>query len=144
MAMEFSESGPRLSEEQLDSLESEFSVALPQPYRDFLIDTNGGYPRFDYFDSVDGSVFVLQRLWSLNGDSTWDLAHRNRHFDRRKNFFEIGFSICGDAVAIRTRGRRRGEIVWFDHEVAPGIFSRRDIRPLAASFSELINGLRRD
>jgi len=142
METRFRESGPSLSVDQLDSLESEFSIALPQAYRDFLLETNGGYPDSDCIDLIDGSVFVLQRFWSLNNDPTWDLAHRNRHFERRKNYFEIGFSICGDSVAIRTRGRDRGAVVWFDHEIDPGFFRQRDIRPLTKSFSELVTGLR--
>jgi hypothetical protein len=143
--MKFRHSGRLPSEDQLRDLESEFRISLPSAYREFLLTINGGYPdEGDYFDAIDGSGFVLQRLWVLGTDPPWDLAHRNRNFDHRPKFFEIGFSICGDPVAIDLKGRQLGRVVWFDHEVAPGIFRLRDLRPLANSFSELIDGLYAD
>jgi SMI1 / KNR4 family (SUKH-1) len=142
--MKFRNSGPLPSEDQLRELESEFRISLPSAYREFLLTINGGYPEGDYFEAIDGSVFVLQRLWVLGTDPPWDLAHRNRYFDNRPKFFEIGFSICGDPVAIDLKGRQRGRVVWFDHEVDSGLFRRRDLRLLSNSFSELIDGLYAD
>ena len=143
--MTFRDSGLLPTEDQVRKLESEFQIELPSAYRNFLLTTNGGYPNEgDYFDAIDGSGFVLQRLWVLGTEPPWDLAHVNRHFDHRPKFFEIGFSICGDAVAIDLKGQQRGRIVWFDHEVEPSMFRRRDLRPLANSFSDLINGLYAD
>lgn len=140
--MKFRESGAAPTEDQVKQLESEFGISLPASYRKFLLTTNGGFPaEGNYFTAIDGDGFVLTKLWILGAEPPWDLAHRNRYFEHRPKFFEIGFSICGDPVAIDLRGRRRGRVVWFDHEVERGLFRRRDLRPLANSFDDLIAGL---
>ncbi|CAA6680153.1 MULTISPECIES: SMI1/KNR4 family protein [unclassified Lentimonas] len=125
------------SEGDILELESKLNIQLPEDYRAFLKETNGGRPSLELYDQS----FVLKELWSLGSKPPWDLSHRNKFFEETPKYFEIGFSACGDSIAIQVKGKNKGRIVWFDHEVEPSLF-RSNLRTLSDSFTKFLDQLK--
>lgn len=147
--------GARVTEADISRYEHEFGYELPEDYRRFLVDVNGGRP------SLERSVFRLREgrctLMSLLGlsdleDYENDLAAIQRitgdsRDDLPKEVIAIGFVFHG-LVLLVVDGPRRGE-VWFldtlnsddDADVQDDWFHRSDVLRIAGSFREFVDGL---
>ena len=62
MAVEFSDVGAPLSDEQLDRLERDLDIKLSSPYRNFLLRTNGGKPHPDFFPIAEHKSLSYGRI----------------------------------------------------------------------------------
>lgn len=139
--MKFSGSGPLPCVHLVESFEKEISIKIPEPYRSFICETNGGYPENKAFDALDGSGFVLQRLFPIGCEPPFELANQNRYEEHRNRLLHIGMSICGDHVVIPLRGRKRGTVAWIDHEIPEPLIGLPKLIPIAHNFGDLLEGL---
>ena len=94
----------------LESFERELSIKIPESYRSFMIEVNGGCPDHKAFSGKESSGFVLQQLYPIGSEHPFESANMNRYDDNRKRLLHIGMSICGDDVVIPLQGRKRGSI----------------------------------
>lgn len=147
---EFEEVGPPLTEEHIASFERELGVRLPDPYRRFLLRTNGGRPPREK-DTVDveglsGSPTGIQVFYRIGGavkssELTWN---RETLCERiPDNLLAIASDSFGSDFCISLKGEDRGAIyfcdlqsVAFNYEAVPNFY------PVASDFDAFMNKLR--
>jgi cell wall assembly regulator SMI1 len=151
------ETGPRVTADDVRRYERELGHQLPEDYRQFLLDVNGGQP------SLERSVFhlrkdrsILNNLLSLNDpDKGNALATAQRlsgdsRNDLPKEALTIGYDAGGSRILLILGGPHRGEVWFLDlgnprpTSSNPRVewFDRRDVCKLAASFAEFMSSLK--
>jgi len=145
--------GPHMTEAQIKEFEKSFGHSLPDDYRQFLLDVNGG--RLDKANR-EFDQGVVNRLFSLNDadDESRDLAtraNRSRPMLPTPDLLFIGHDDGGARLLLALAGEHRGE-VWFmitgddarPDDANPRVLwhDRRDMRKLADSFEQFMLSLR--
>ena len=145
--------GPQVTDAQIRAFEQSFGHPLPDDYRQFLLDMNGG--RLDRANR-EFDLGVVNRLFSLDDtvDDSRDLAtqaNRERAMLPSPDLLIIGHDDFGNAILLMLAGEHRGE-VWFmiggddarPEDANPRVLwhDRRDMRKLAATFEQFIRSLR--
>ena len=136
--------GPPIDEARLRALEETIGATLPDDYRAFMLEYNGGVPEQEVF------TFDKRNKSSVNYFNSID--HENQALDLMeawqvlkprlpKEVFPIGDDNGGATIAIVVSGPRRGE-VWFCTEERPtgsnprvSWLDRRDAWKVADSFA---------
>jgi cell wall assembly regulator SMI1 len=153
--------GPTITIDSVRRFEQQLGAVLPDDYRAFLLEINGGRT------ARSNRVFVIHRaghrdetslntLFSLDDpDESRDLAIvQQQRLDPLvklpQGVLEIGCDGFGSAIVLPLVGERRGE-VWYSDTVDarptgsnPRVewFDRRDVWRIAGSFAEFMAGLR--
>jgi len=145
--------GPRVTNAQVEAFEKSFGHPLPDDYRQFLLDVNGGGLDRANCEFDRG---VVNRLFSLDDtdDESSDLATRaNRSGPMlpSPDLLFIGHDDFSDRILLALAGEHRGE-VWFmitgddarPDDANPRVLwhDRRDMRKLATSFEQFMRALR--
>jgi hypothetical protein len=145
--------GPQVTDTQIQAFEDSIGHRLPDDYRQFLLDVNGG--RLDRANR-EFAQGVVNRLFSLEdteNDSS-DLATRaswERASLPSPDLLFIGHDDGGNTLLLALAGEHRGE-VWFQltgddarpDDANPRVLwhDRRDMRKLADSFEQFMRSLR--
>jgi hypothetical protein len=145
--------GPQVTDAQIRAFEQAFGHPLPDDYRQFLLDVNGG--RLDRANR-EFDQGVVNRLFSLDDtdDESRDLAtqaNRERAALPSRDLLFIGHDDGGNSLLLALAGEHRGE-VWFmltDDDARPDDANprvlwhdRRDMRKVADSFEQFLRALR--
>ena len=145
--------GHQVTDAQIWAFEQSYGHPLPDDYRQFLLDVNGG--------SLDGANCefdqgVVNRLFSLDDpdDDSRDLAtraNRERTSLPSPDLLFIGHDGFSNSLLLALAGEHRGE-VWFmltgddarPDDANPRVLwhDRRDMRKLANTFEQFIRSLR--
>lgn len=143
--------GPPVGEAEIAAFEQRIGSTLPDDYRRFLLEVNGGYPAGE---NARFSHYVLHRLFSLadKDNESNDLetcAGWARRVLPHPDLLLIGFAE-GVPILLALSGGHRGE-VWAQDTVDPRPddanprvlwHDRRDMTKLAGSFEELVRMLK--
>jgi hypothetical protein len=146
------ERGPQVTEAQIRAFEQSYGHPLPDDYRQFLLDVNGGQPDRANREFAHG---VVNNLFSLDDtEDSGDLAtraNRSRPMLPSPDLLFIGHDDCGNRLLLALAGEHRGE-VWYmltgddarPDDANPRVLwhDRRDMRKLADSFEEFMRALR--
>jgi hypothetical protein len=148
-----SERGPQVTDAQIRAFEQSYGHPLPEGYRQFLLDVNGGQPDCANCEFDQGVVNSLFSLDDTENDSS-DLAtqaNRERAWLPNPDLLLIGHDGFGNSFLLALAGEHRGE-VWFmitgddarpdDANPRVAWHDRRDMRKLADSFEQFIRSLR--
>ncbi len=145
--------GPQVTDAQIRAFEQAFGHPLPDDYRQFLLDVNGG--RLDRANR-EFDQGVVNRLFSLEDtdDDSRDLATRanwSRPMLPSPDLLFIGHDDGSNRILLALAGEHRGE-VWFmltgddarPDDANPRVLwhDRRDMRKLADSFEQFVRSLR--
>jgi hypothetical protein len=145
--------GPRVTDAQIRAFEKSYGYPLPDDYRQFLLDVNGGGLDRANCEFDQG---VVNRLFSLDEteDDSGDLvtrANRERAWLPSPDLLFIGHDDGSNSILLALAGEHRGE-VWFmltDDDARPDDANprvlwhdRRDMRKLADSFEQFVHALR--
>jgi hypothetical protein len=145
--------GPRVTDAQIRAFEQSYGHRLPDDYRQFLLDVNGGGPDIANCEFDQG---VVNRLFSLDDteDDSSDLAtraNRERASLPSPDLLFIGHDDFSNSILLALAGEHRGE-VWFmltDDDARPDDANprvlwhdRRDMRKVADSFEQFLRALR--
>jgi len=146
-----SERGPQVTGAQIAAFETAFGYKLPEDYRAFLLEVNGGQPAATNCEFSKG---VVNNLFSLeNGDHEGsDLqvrAERARKDLPSPSLLFVGHDDGGARLLIPLEGEHRGQ-VWFQikserpEDANPRVLwhDRRDMTKLADSFEEFMSSLK--
>jgi hypothetical protein len=120
-AITFTQCGPKLDLTQIHALERQLGVKLPDDYRQFLVDHNGGRPSkrcfcipgdsdifwVDFFHSVDVHLAEPSRQTAT---TTIAFAHSVFGSMVPEDCLIIGTVAGDDLLLLRYRGKRAGEI----------------------------------
>lgn len=108
-----------LKETDIEEFEIELGIRLPDGYRSFLREVNGGYPQNEGFSYADGRSFMLQRLYPLTNEVEphFNLRSQNQaDSDAPTGFLVIGTSSFGDAVCLGVAPPNENKVIYLDHE----------------------------
>ena len=144
--------GPQVTDAQVEAFERSYGHRLPDDYRQFLLDINGGRPGGE---NCEFALGVVNRLFSLDDtdDDSRDLATRanwERPHLPSPDLLFIGHDDGCGILLLALAGEHRGE-VWLQITVDerppdanPRVLwhDRRDMRRLAGSFEEFVRSLR--
>jgi hypothetical protein len=144
--------GPVVTDEDIRAFEQRIGATLPDAYRAFILEVNGGRTTEDHvqFRLRKGET-NLNTLYSLNNPSGGDLAYRAKSLSGKlpSELIPIGADDFGSEVCIVVHGERRGEVWFFDKlnerpdDANPRVewFKRRDMIRLAADFRSFMASL---
>jgi hypothetical protein len=145
--------GPQVIDTQIRAFEQSYGHPLPDDYRQFLLDVNGGRPDNANCEFDQG---VINRLFSLDDTSeeSRDLAtraNRERASLPSPDLLFIGHADGSAMLLLALAGEHRGE-VWYmltDDDARPDganprvlWHDRRDMRKVADSFEQFMRSLR--
>jgi hypothetical protein len=145
--------GPAVTDAQVEAFEKSYGHPLPDDYRQFLLDVNGGALDKENCEFGRG---VVNRLFSLDDteDDSRDLAtraNRERVWLPSSDLLFIGHDDFSKTILLALAGGHRGE-VWFmltgdaarPDGGTPRVLwhERRDMRKLADSFEQFMRSLR--
>jgi hypothetical protein len=143
--------GPQVTDAQIRAFEQAFGHPLPDDYRQFLLDVNGG--RLDRANR-EFDQGVVNRLFSLEDtdDDSRDLAtraNRERKSLPSPDLLFIGHDDGSNSLLLALAGEHRGE-VWFmvdderPEDANPRVLwhDRRYMRKIADSFEQFMRALR--
>jgi len=149
------ERGPQVTDAQIRAFEQSYGHPLPDDYRQFLLDVNGGQParaNCEFDQGVVNSLFGLED--TENDDDASDLAERanwSRPMLPSPDLLFIGHDGFGNRLLLALAGEHRGE-VWYmltgddarPDDANPRVLwhDRRDMTKLAASFEQFMRSLR--
>jgi hypothetical protein len=149
---------PPASQDQLEAFETEIGIRLPEDYRQFLVNTNGGYvPGWCEFEGA-----------THKGESWSAVVHHVGGF-REELHFSLRFarSCClssesqfprallwimddpgGNGICIGLTGKYRGRVYLWIHDEQPDpeewdgeVETARNVIPLANSFTDFVAGI---
>jgi SMI1 / KNR4 family (SUKH-1) len=146
------ERGPQVTEAQIEAFERSYGHRLPDDYRQFLLDVNGGQPDKAHCDFDQGVVNCLFSLDDTENDSC-ELATRAKRARASlpsPDLLFIGHDDGGARILLALAGEHRGE-VWFmltgddarPDDANPRVLwhDRRDMQKLADSFEQFMRSL---
>lgn len=149
----FVERGPSVTTFEIAAFEKQFAISLPDDYRQFLLDVNGGRTAKDSREFSEG---VLNGVLTLNADADHDfndLASWNERAQREletKELVVVGYDDGGARILVAVDGEHRGQ-VWMQNngdarpaDANPRVLwhDRRDFRKLADGFEQFMASLR--
>lgn len=112
-----------LTERELRVFEERLGEPIPEPYRRFLLEHNGGKPDRKIFRFVDeiGELRgdIISYFLAVNEGYPEDIESTLERRRKRipPDLFPIASTVCGDQVVIGSRGPRAGKVYYWDHEL---------------------------
>jgi len=148
----FLERGPAVTGVDVDAFEKRFGVTLPEEYRRFLMEVNGGRTAKESREFDDG---IVNTVLSLNADEEHnynDLVTSNERVREDLGTNEVivvAYDDGGARILLAVGGAHRGE-VWVQYpDTRPGQSNprvlwhdRRDFKKLADSFEQFLASLK--
>lgn len=131
-----------LSPSRLREFERKHALCLPEDYRRFLLEHNGGAPSpntIDFEEDGKPTSSDVQFIYGLHDGEDW--ARIEWHLESLAGrMVEEGLPIAGDSAGneylLITQGEREGQICFWDHERETDPPSDRSMSIVAASFTE--------
>lgn len=140
-----------LSVSELEAFEEMLGVQLPEEYRAFLQQTNGGVPEPNAFfvEGEDGRFETLVACFFALHHRDWDdstpegvlgfplqeaLKDFRRDLPDNRDMLPIGADVSGSYVCLCYMGAKRGQILFYDHDYEA-------LYPLAASLRAFLDSL---
>jgi hypothetical protein len=136
----FTDAGPALTDKEIDAAEAELGATLPEPYRCFLLETNGGRP---VPECVGGHP--IHTLYGITDDMSYSLIRKARFSWEDADpalsaeFLAVGDTVFGDRIGLHLR---TGKVYWQDHEEDEMNLMFEDFDTFLASFLPLEVALR--
>ena len=108
----FIDVGPALTDKDIDGAEAELGVTFPEPYRRFLLQTNGGRPVPECVGD-----HPIHTLYGIRSDPHYNLIRKacfNWELDIPTEFLAFGSGVFGDTLCLHLR---TGQVHCHDHEL---------------------------
>ncbi|MDD2694297.1 MAG: SMI1/KNR4 family protein [Anaerolineales bacterium] len=137
-----------ISEERLQAFEKQIGISLPQDYREFLKQCNGGTPKPNNFwiseEKYESSVY---QFYGLHSGPRWlsiDCYISKERYGVPNGLLPIGDDGVGNLICIGITAENFDDIFFIDHEIHP--YNEPDslngIYKIAESFTEFLSRLR--
>ncbi len=146
--------GPVVTEDDVAAFEHRLGHRLPEDYRRFLLEVNGG--RLAISNTNFRSFTIINMLYSLNNpDEDHDLLthtmwERSVSIRPSPDLLSVGYDDGAAPILLALEGEQRGQ-VWFENtsdprpeDANPRVlwFDRRDMKKLADNFQEFMSSLK--
>ena len=151
--------GPSVGEADVAAFEKQIGHSLPEDYRRFLLEVNGGCPADENISFSRGVVNILLSL-GREDQPVLDLLTRATRERRRlpsPDLLQIGYDEGRAPIHLALAGEHRGSVWWENtgdwwentddprpEDVNPHVewFKRRDMKKLADSFEQFMRSLK--
>lgn len=118
--MKIENSYPKISRQQIADFESRQGLSLPQSYKEFLLNVNGGEPVPNEFEvpNWSGESSMVQAFYGIHAGEYDNLAEKIAMFQDRlpEGFLPIASDPGGNLLCLGTKGDDEGRIYFWDHE----------------------------
>jgi len=133
---------------ELNNCERKLGYSLPEDYREFLLQFNGGKPSPSSLRLSDGSVTTIRAFYAVAPPSqTMSLERQIGQYRNRipPRFIPIGEDPGGNRICICLNGKHYGQVFFWDHEMeSDEVADNRNMTFVASTFSSLLDGLNRE
>jgi len=134
----FRNQGPKISAIEISRFEKKYIFMLPNDFRQYLLESNGGTPNKVYYLESKADL-VVNFFYSL-GSQKYSLegAIDDMKYDDpvvAKDFIPIGEDAFGNVLCLSVNEQTYGNVFSWDHE-------ERNVRFISTSFSNLLKGLK--
>lgn len=139
--------GPVVTDSDVAAFEGRIGHRLPDDYRRFLLDVNGGGPDSDHARSAAGVVHVFLSLRATDGALDLDTFREYARDLPTRDLLEIAGDVGGNPFLLAIGSDEHRGSVWFfrrsdprPDDANPRVLwhDRRDMRKLAHSFEEFL------
>ncbi len=135
-----------ITEKDILTFEQKHNVQIPEAYRKFLLQYNGGYPDPNCFDIKKRGGSIMDCFYGLKADSNIrDMEQKSGVFKNRvpDKFIIIGGDQLGNLILIGVEGKYQDKVYFWDHEEESDtdkpIYS--NIYPIAKNFDTFFSSL---
>lgn len=129
-----------VSDRDVFSLEEKIKTRLPEDYRNFILDFNGGFPTPNIFYispyQQESRLSIFYGITSKKSCDIWANA-LNSYEDMGRSFLPIGEDPGGNQIYISLHPDTLGRIYFRDHE----LYASESLTLIANSFSEFLQNL---
>lgn len=138
--------GKKLMEQDVVMLEGQLPSGLPDAYRQFLLDHNGGTPQPDCVDVPGFGETDVQVFYGIDRDVEtsslrWNLDTLKERLDR--SLVPIACDSGGNVFCLSLRPDDKGAVIYCDLDSVFGDYGKAPpLYPVAADFDEFLNRLR--
>jgi hypothetical protein len=138
------------SPEAIVGFEARRRVLLPFEYKQFLLNSNGGWPVPNVFEvpGWHGQESSVLMFYGIHDDPDYQLDRTCDAYDERvpADLIPIGSDSFGNNICLGWKGPRAGKIYFWDHEEeldenGDFVTDYRNVYLLADSLQEFLDGL---
>ncbi|MGE3726260.1 MAG: SMI1/KNR4 family protein [Candidatus Sericytochromatia bacterium] len=147
----FKNSFSLISDKELERVERKLKITLPESYRRFLLEINGGGPKPNHFEtekSLGSEIFLYgitpheEPISSEYGDLL--LENMNNVLEMPVGMITIASNIFGDEIFLSVSGPDNGSLYWWMHDHPDysdeyGRPRRENLALIASDFEAFIN-----
>ena len=149
MALAIVESHPAVSDTELDALQKRLGIELPEDYRRFLCEHNGGRPVPKTFSFVEGKAPTQSNVaWFLavydGRGENFEMTFRTFKVRSRRlpeNLVPMARDPFGNLICMSFSGTDKGAIYFWDHEKETRKADYRNCYLIAKSLEEFLSSL---
>lgn len=151
MVLQINNPGPPLTEADILALEGRLSLALPELYRRFLLDYNGGEPepaefqfKHEHGPYTDSTVEYFFSVGGVPDNRSFDWNYNLYKVEEDRlphNMVPIAHDPGGNLICISMAGIDAGAVFFWDHEAETEPPSYENLHLVADDFQEFLNGL---
>ncbi len=135
------------------AFEQSLQARLPQEYRDFLLESNGGEPAdpaFRFGDEAEPYAdSAVRYFFSIGDHPRYGLAYQHKIYTQAKrvpaDMLPIATDAGGNLVLLALDGMLAGKVFFWDHDIEGLVddpSSAEHLAPLAESFGDFCAALR--
>ena len=139
--------GPKIGPQDVAAVEAKLARRLPNGYKQFLLEYNGGVPEPNQFDVPGARTSSgVNRFYAiLDGEVDGDLIYEQRLL---RGYLPSGIMAIADAeggnhVCLSVRGEDYGSVFFRDHELASEANVAAGLFELKPSFELFLSDLRK-
>jgi hypothetical protein len=155
----------KLEENDLKAFEKKLGSTIPDEYRNFLLEYNGGYPKPNYFDIPkpednefldypDDMGSTIEYLCGIYKDPSLEGINLIKQYEKYQitekrmpdEILPIGGDLWGSLICVGLKGDYRNKIFYWDSNFEPDVEENKqpfwqNITVIAASFNEFLQSL---
>ena len=139
--IEIEGSARRIARRGIEKEELKHGFQVPDEYKEFLLQQNGGHPKRCCFRFGKGTYMdsMISNFLAIGGPGYMNLAHFVEVYSDRlpSHVIPIADDPGGNLIVMSCEGKTRGAVYFWDHEKT----GKQSIRRLAGSFEEFLSML---
>ncbi len=147
MAVDFRQAFPPASEEEIDRVEGQLGVELPDDYRNFLRSHNGGWLEDNFLPGQNASARYLFSAGDNGDEDIFDLEEAADFYSVASeadpvippDLLPVGQDSFDNVLCLMVHGDDRGAVYFWEHDVP---VENGGLVRIAGSFEQLYKELR--
>lgn len=133
----------KLELSKLNEFEKKLGNVLPEPYRDYLLNYNGGKFEHTVFTLPDGDNSSIHHVFGLHDGPNYSQFDEEPYDDA--SFTKAGYLLIADdgfsnGICLKLSDENRGAIYFYNHEESR-IKDSSSLIKLASDFNEFVSSL---